>query len=283
MHACGELLGNLRVYAGTTIVCELLVLVLFSASAFAGSDKYEALEQLGGEGLVSAPLHFSLTQVALSLVLVRLYTAWLAHGLHKLREDLTYVVLPESPKARASEAKRAAAERQHLARSVLVPAWEPPCEQAGGSSASPEARPWWQVWLHGGRGRALLCAAISFALVLTAAGTGLWRAHEQEVREARSTCRTATRGLDFCVQKTYLGVFEVVSDFEHCCHACDVKPDCQAWSFQGGTGTDGGKCWQMHFEQAPCSKLPSHQDCRCYTSADRVGGYRPRIGDIAAA
>lgn len=284
-HTCFELLGDLRVYAGTTIICELLVLILFSAGAFTGSTGSDALEHLGGDEL-SAPLHFLLSQAALSLVLVRLYTAWLAHSLHKVREDMLNVVLPESAKARACEANRSAMERQRLARSVLVPAWEPPPETltstAGRAEVASVQTPWWHAWLHGTRARALFCAFSAFLLVITAAGVGLWRAHQDQVREAKSTCRSAARGLDFCVQKTYLGQFEVVKNFEQCCHTCDLKAGCQAWSFQAGAEANGGgRCWYMHFDEAPCSSMPSHQDCRCYTSPERIGGYRPRAGQVA--
>merc|ERR1712094_101980 len=111
-----------------------------------------------------------------------------------VREDLTYVVLPESAKARSMEAVRAASERRRLARSVMVPAWEPPSELSAASE--PTSRSCRQTWLHGGRCRAVLGACITVLLVATAASVSLWRAHEEQVQEARSTCRTAARGLD---------------------------------------------------------------------------------------
>lgn len=283
---CGNvltLLGDLRVYAGSTCLCELLVLVLFAAGAFTGDRGADTLLDLGSSRLMSAPVSFVLSQAALCLVLVRLYTAWIAHSLHKIREDLTYVVLPESPKARDSEAKRVRLERQRLARSSMLPAWEPASPSSslpvGTSPATP--RPAWQSWLLGRSWRVVFLAVAATSLVIAAACMVLWRHQQIQARASRSTCRTAAQGLDFCVQKTYLGSFDMVSTFEQCCAACDLHPDCHAWSFQFGGKGEGGKCWQMRFDEAPCSKWPSHKDCRCSTGSDRMGGYRPHTGAVA--
>merc|ERR1719453_2134205 len=75
--ACTELVGDLRFYAGSTVVGELVVLILFAAGSFAGDASPASLTHLEREGFVSPSIRFILSQAALCLVLVRLYTAWL--------------------------------------------------------------------------------------------------------------------------------------------------------------------------------------------------------------
>lgn len=266
------IIGDLRLYSGATLVCELLV-ILIAIGAIADQDSSDVSEVDDDEvatasfGSGLTPLrNFVLRQIALSLVLMRFYTVWLAHSLHKLRSELTFLVLPESPKA-----KKKALERQRLALSALSPAWGEPLPSPASVPAEvkqPSRCP------RRSTVRAALCASLAIALVVAAAAVGLWRARKHSRFEEATSCHTATQGVDFCVPVHYLGLFHSVKSQEECCRECDVTVDCHAWSFQAEKG-GGGRCWKMRFEEAPCSEQPSHPDCRCYTESGRVVGYRP--------
>jgi hypothetical protein len=274
-HACSYLLGDLRIYAGTTLICEFIVLIVVASEAFSSDDDSQvddhsglAAEHFGDDGLISAPVRkLVLSQAALTLVLLRFYTAWLAHSLHKLRIDLTNVVLPDTPKAPACDEKQSASE-QKSRLNALMPAWDLP------SDALPEMtrREACRAWL---RSASLYWAALAMLLLIAAAIIGVWSA-KQAPKQA-STCRTAAAGLDFCVQKSYLGIFTTVGSYAECCQACDSTQGCQAWSFQETTG----QCWQMRFDAEPCKRWPGHEACRCHTSVDRIAGYRPGAEDVA--
>lgn len=276
-HACGYLLGDLRVYAGSTIISELIVIIVVASEAFSSNDDSQgdddsglAAKHLGNDGLLSAPLRsFMLSQAALTLVLLRFYTAWLAHSLYKLRIELNNVVLPDTPKAPACDEKRAVFEQQ-IKLNTLMPAWDTPLE------ASPETSRTCRARL---RSSSLFWAALAAILILSAVAIGIWSAYNSKANSEASTCRTATGALDFCVQKSYLGMFTTVGSFEDCCRACDSTQGCQAWSFQKTTG----RCWQMRFDSEPCKRWPSHESCRCHTSVDRVAGYRPGAEDMATS
>lgn len=276
-RAGAYLLGDLRIYAGTTIICELVVVTVLASKAFSSADDSQEdddngllVEHLGEGGMVSAPvLDFVLSQCALTLVLLRFYTAWLAHSLHKLRTELVNVVLPDSLKAPACEEKGSACEHQKDL-DTLMPAWDLPSE------APQETPRSCRDWL---RSSSIYWVCLGALLVLSAVAIGVWRAYVNQASVETSTCHTATVGLDFCVQKSYLGVFTTVGSHEECCRACDSKQGCQAWTFQKTTG----QCWQMRFDTEPCKRWPSHSACRCHTSVDRVAGYIPGAEDMATS
>lgn len=270
---CGDIIGDLRIYSGGTLACEILVLVIAAAGSTTG-DGAEGDNADGDNSEFSRVLQawgsFVLQQAALSLILIRIYTVWLAHWLHKLRIELTFVVLPTSLKA-----KKGALDSQ-LALTALAPAWEP-CESLPDPSndvpEAPEAERSARC-MKKSRLRAIVCAGSAIALVVSAAAVGIWRSHEHSLFEQASSCHTAEQGTDFCVPVSYLGLFDEVRNQEDCCLSCDVTIDCHAWSFQADKNT-GGRCWKMRFEEAPCKDLPSHPDCRCHTESGRVVGYRP--------
>merc|ERR1712157_573650 len=125
-------------------------------------------------------------------------------------------------------------------------------------------------------------------LVLVAACAGLWRSHmltrDRDNDAKQSSCRTAARGLHFCVELDYFGLEVDVANTAECCKFCDETNGCHAWSFHEHPGAKGhGSCSRMRFMAEPCKSQPSHFSCRCSTSADRVGGYRLSIGDKAWA
>jgi hypothetical protein len=102
---------------------------------------------------------------------------------------------------------------------------------------------------------------------------------EPETQEL-SSCRTAMRGVDFCVPTEFLGELVEVASVDECCSLCDATEGCAAWTFAEGNGDDNGHCLRMRFTEAPCKERPGHVDCRCHTSPIHHGGFKPVKGDI---
>jgi hypothetical protein len=269
MSSWSLLFGDLRVYSGTTVICELLVIVAIAGGLFHSSHESEGEESdrvVSDDSTLFVPINrFVLSQAALSLVLLRLYTAWLAYNVHKLRMELIHVVLPQSPKAHEVEVEKLKLKCKQSKLDGLAVAWDAPPIEEGPYAPRP-----WQQFLVGTRARALALSLGTILLVVAAATVGIWRAHQRQAKAAPSTCRTATAGLDFCVEKHVIGgSFHLVTTFEHCCKWCDATKGCQAWTFQGGTG----ECYLLRFDSAHCRKQPNHKDCLCNTGIERMSGF----------
>jgi hypothetical protein len=289
-RACGVLFGDLRVYSGTTVVCELFVISVVAAGFLSNGkarDRANALlaEHLVDDGSLSVHVfNFISSQAALSLVLIRLYTAWLAHSLHKSRVEFSKVILPEALKAseaeeltsRASEAKKLSLEPPQRKLNSWMHAWEAPPVEEELPTPRCQCR---AAWLRGTRAWAGFFIFAAMMLVGAAAAVGVWRAHHYKISTTASSCKTATRALDFCVQKNFIGLFSIKASHQECCKACDVTAGCQAWTFQEGAG----QCWMMSFNTAPCDRLPSDASCRCNTGADRISGFRDGVEDMATS
>mmetsp|Transcript_40993 Transcript_40993/g.87315 ORF Transcript_40993/g.87315 Transcript_40993/m.87315 type:complete len:654 (-) Transcript_40993:36-1997(-) len=292
-----SLVGDLRAFAFTTVICELLALCA-SAGLLGSSTSSSDGSQSGdpAEANLDSFGHFLLVQASMSLTLLRLYTAWLANGLHRLRSELALSVLPQSeaPTASFREARELEVHAENedgqpeevpeaiikmpKAMDMLATAWE--SEDGPRPGEDPRRQAERVARRRCARRRAFFLAVVALALVLTAAAVGIWRGHRLDGQEL-SSCKTAMRGVDFCVPMDYLGGPEAATTQEQCCQSCDASPHCDAWSFKEGPPgfPGGGSCWKMRFNTAPCSSRPGHPLCRCHTSADRVGGFRLTTGD----
>jgi len=277
---CHAARSELCAYVASTLICEAVVLLTVAGVCGPGSRRgllVGGVDAALAEDRPALLWAFVLDQLAVSLVLVRLYVAWLAHGLHRLRTELTFTVVPQSPKAMLCE--QGPAVQRPRALDALVPAWEP--EEGG--SLDPAARATRAVGRRRALRRALVAAVASILLVFTAAGVGIWRAQTAKDK-AVSSCSTAVRGADFCVPTSILGLFIEATSFQECCTLCDLTTGCDAWSFVEGPGTPGsGRCWRMEFIEAPCSNHPGHADCQCHTRSNRISGYKPTPGPLAQA
>jgi len=280
-----DVLDDLRVFSYSTVLCEILVIGI--AAGVVGPDLRGSFSVVGAGhagrgGYTSAAFGsqafggFVLEQVALSFVLTRLYFAWLAHSLHKWQVNLTFAVLPESPRPELLEANDSDAPRPHF--DTFVPAWTPAAITAGA-----------KYELHVAARRRFRCQALlgtlgALMLVLAVAVIIIRRTHEAGTRASSSSCRTAARGTDFCVKADFLGLFEDVASIDDCCDVCDATPGCQAWTFSEamvtGEQSGRGRCWKMSFLEAPCRDRPGHFSCRCHTSSNRFGGYKSLPGDV---
>lgn len=258
-------IGKMHVLASATFMSEFLVLSIYVGFFFhaplASTDSGVA----GGVDTQDVfPLATILEPLALGLVMIRVYTAWLAHVLHACRVELTYAVVPE----RAVAAHNALTSLDGVLE--VTPSWIKPSEHADRlvSLGSRLFR------LCRASHRTVFVMAAALALLLGTSAVGLWRAHRSEVQLSRSSCRTLTRGVDFCVPLDYLGLFQVMESADECCHSCDLAAGCDAWSFAEGQEASGGRCWMMRFLEEPCRDHPGHPDCRCHTGSDRTGGYK---------
>jgi len=264
---CGSFAGDLRIYAGITFMCEFLVLCL--AIGVLNSNPGIMPEGPVGRGAVAAEPHsfgfFVLEQATVSFVLVRLYVAWVALGLHKLRRDITFAILPESPKSRGQSLKLPE-DAAPQSQTILVSPWRPRSGSPTHETAHAAAR-------RRARFHAFLVVLVALVFVLAAAGVGIWRATRSSER-LQSSCRTAARGLDFCVRTDYIGLSIETNSMDECCALCDVTAGCSAWSFVENSAGRRGRCWRMHFAEAPCDEHPDHFSCRCHTGAERFGGYK---------
>eukprot|EP00747_Dinoflagellata_sp_TGD_P166327 gnl/TRDRNA2_/TRDRNA2_188957_c0_seq1.p1 gnl/TRDRNA2_/TRDRNA2_188957_c0~~gnl/TRDRNA2_/TRDRNA2_188957_c0_seq1.p1 ORF type:complete len:688 (+),score=91.04 gnl/TRDRNA2_/TRDRNA2_188957_c0_seq1:50-2065(+) len=271
---CGTLISDLRMFAGSALAHELLVLCV----AMSIHEASTAPGEVDDRGVVAGPeplSRFVIKQVSLSLVLIRLYTAWLAHNLQRLRVELTFTVLPECAKDAAKA--RHALERQR-ALDMLLPSWGLSANETvdtaavGSASANEHA-----AVRRRAQRRLMLAACMVLLLVLATAAVGIWRVQVTRGIAARSSCRTAMRGVAFCVPTDYIGLYEHHATYEDCCASCDASEGCDAWSFAESKGATGGRCWRMRFVEEPCSQIPGHPDCLCHTTAGRMGGFRPRV------
>lgn len=274
-------LGDLRAFAVTTAACELLVLVVAVGAPGTRRNVDAGVEgALASEGAGSATMwHFLLEQVALSLALIRLYTAWLALSLHRIRRELAFAVLPGSPEAARHAVKGLYGDFSHML------AWVP---DVAFEDADPAVLCLRLDRRRRARRRACALASLALLAVATAAATVIWRG-EADARvaaadAAASSCRTAAHGVSFCVAVEYLGLFEETSSHHECCAMCDATEGCDAWSYAEAGGrsrnVSGGRCWRISFVEAPCRDRPSHFSCRCSTDHSRMGGYRTFPGDM---
>lgn len=267
-QGCVALLRDLRAWAAAGFFCELVVVCL-AGGAFA-SEGY----QMHGEGQRSV-WRFVLEELSLSFVLVRLYVSWLAYFLHRWRVHLSLTVLPECDLDYGWQLPRA-------------PAWQSGSAAANKRTCKLSPNGQWEIRPlreNDDKKRPLrrslaISAAVFGMVVFIGAAVTLtrWHTASNVEEEHVSSCRTAMRGVDFCVPMNYLGNFRVVGSAGECCGLCDTEQDCDAWVFAEGDLRGGGNCWRMSFLEEPCSEHPGHMQCRCH-SHGRIGGYRPSEGD----
>lgn len=117
--------------------------------------------------------------------------------------------------------------------------------------------------------------------LLAVGAVGIWMVMTKETQqEELSSCRTAMRGVDFCVSTEFLGRATDMKSIDACCKSCDATSGCTAWTFAETDDSGAGRCWKLQFTEAPCDKRPGHLSCRCHTSSERHGGFKPTKGDV---
>eukprot|EP00928_Gymnodinium_smaydae_P029277 TRINITY_DN22095_c0_g1_i1.p1 TRINITY_DN22095_c0_g1~~TRINITY_DN22095_c0_g1_i1.p1 ORF type:complete len:693 (-),score=84.51 TRINITY_DN22095_c0_g1_i1:99-2177(-) len=276
-------LGDLRVFAYTCTFCELVSLAV-------GVSNLAPHQDADGSSLGTDSLkYYLLDQVAVNLVIVRLYTAWLALSLHKLHEELTLAVLPVSLQATLATQKPLSPTAKadlsmRLDESALALAWTPDLDDSDPQLQAARAR-----GRKRARQRVCYFAVGALSLGLAAACAGVLRSLVAAHSPTASTCQTASPGMDFCVEKEYIGLFQAVASPAECCALCDGTDGCDAWTFKApsGSGASGGggmgRCWRLRFVSSPCKEHPSHFSCRCRTHSVQTGGYRPSSGSYISA
>lgn len=265
-HSCNIITGDLRTFALSAIIAEFLALSTASGAIGDGSG----WKELGA---------FCLRQAAIFLVLVRTYCVWLSLGLHALRSELMLAVLPHVPKEDLGPSERRLTSHRLRELDAMVPAWGAEDSESG-DPAVQVAR---KMQKQHARNSAILITIVAIIAVLVASRSVLRRAGST-ASEPVSSCRAGMWGVDFCVPVEYIGQSREVASWKDCCSVCDTLSSCHAWSFTAAAATRGtpagsGRCWWLHFPEAPCRDNPGHPGCRCRTSADRIGGFRPSPGD----
>eukprot|EP00929_Paragymnodinium_shiwhaense_P115422 TRINITY_DN8428_c0_g1_i1.p1 TRINITY_DN8428_c0_g1~~TRINITY_DN8428_c0_g1_i1.p1 ORF type:complete len:717 (+),score=106.65 TRINITY_DN8428_c0_g1_i1:73-2223(+) len=274
------LLGGLRAFAISTLLCELFIVVSagltkeergsLGSSTDASLSDHEPLKPLG---------QFLMEQLARSFCLARLYVAWLAYSLHRVRRQLQLMVLPSSPEAMLVARKLPEDDRPAAVDDVMAMTWDPDDETEEGMRAAIRSG------RKRARQRALTAAGCAIGAVTAGTAVGLWRGYSNSANSDRDTsissCRTAGRGVDFCAPMEFLGHFVEMETMEECCASCDAAAACQAWTFLESTDSENtlGKCWKLRFDEAPCRGRPSHSSCRCRTNARKFGGFKASLGD----
>jgi len=255
---------GVQAFVFSVAVCETVVL----ASAMAGSSGRDGADSDDADPETLTPLSdFLLRQSVLVLVIVRIYVACLLRSLHRQRGELTLAILPAPayPYIGATGCKM-----EYSVSPVAEGIFSEPDQEAVFAR------------MRRTRNRLILGSVTAFALVISVALIGIWRSHAERQVDETSSCRTAARGLNFCVPMDYFDMGQEVASYEECCAQCDHTNGCDAWSFVEHPGKGGrGTCDRIRFLEAPCNERSSHFSCRCHTGADRVGGFRLSHGDRA--
>jgi len=277
------ILGGLPVFSCLTVLCEVLIACI--SAGVVGPSLWDDVLQAGVSEADNAHHNpaafgpqafgnFLWQQIALSLVMVRLYFAWLANSLHKWQANLTFAILPELPTPASIADYDSDSARPQVNRPVL--AWTAEAMDAGARYE--------KDFLARRRCRrlGLFVTLAAFVLMLVASAIIVLHSHEAGTRASSSSCRTAARGIDFCVRGEYLGLFEYLPSVGECCASCEASPGCQAWTFSVES-SKRGRCSKMSFLDSPCRENPGHFVCRCRTNSDKFGGFKSLPGDVVSS